>query len=253
MSLELARSVLLLAPHLDDAALSCGGLMLKLGAAGRQVTAATVFASLPGKTAATSLAHALLGAVSGNAWMWKRQAEDIRALSQIGAKVLHGCEVDAPFRRDNKGVPLYADWASIFAQAEPHERCLVARIADQVERWHELTGAEYVLAPLGFGGHVDHLIVRAAVERIASRLGEALCFYEDLPYARKAPRSLPKGVSRCEIVSIDLEAKLDLINRYPVSIRSGGAATTILRDVTASALSALGMAGAPGERYWRRS
>ena len=59
------------------------------------------------------------------------------------------------------------------------------RLAPELAR---LVGeATLVLGPLGIGDHVDHLIVREALEQVADR--KRFLYWEDWPYLDRAPDS----------------------------------------------------------------
>jgi LmbE family N-acetylglucosaminyl deacetylase len=76
-----------------------------------------------------------------------------------------------------------------------------------------------VLAPLGFGRHVDHLIVRDAAAALVPVLGTSatVAFYSDFPYALREPCD-ERFVRRHALVRVDFaEAsaqKVNLIRRY---------------------------------------
>jgi len=59
----------------------------------------------------------------------------------------------------------------------------LTHVVEVIRRW--VDGARYdaVLAPLGVGGHVDHLLVAAAARDVAQRSALHWAFYEDRPYA----------------------------------------------------------------------
>jgi len=76
-----------------------------------------------------------------------------------------------------------------------------------------------VLAPLGVGGHVDHVLVRTAAERSGARVG----YYSDFPYNQRHP-AVPAFVRRNGLVearwSLLIEAKPDLIRAYRTQARA---------------------------------
>ena len=173
---------LVLAPHLDDAALSCGGQLADLSAAGEAVLVYTLMAGdPPDDGAGSALVDALharwqldAGAVAA------RREEDARACALLGADWLHGPLPDCIYRSDPAGGgPLYADEAALFGAPDPGEASrLVPVIAALLAA---LPPAGRVLAPLTVGGHVDHRLTRLAAEAC---FGAGLCYYEDYPYAR---------------------------------------------------------------------
>lgn len=175
---------LYLSPHLDDAALSCGGQIEQLTRAGRRVLVVTLFAGEPPtgepSGALSPLAeklHALWG-LSPEAALAARRGEDLEACRVLGAEPVHWHLLDALYRRHPMtGAVLYPRLGDLFgAPADPE-------LAEQIAlRLAELPPAERIVAPLGAGGHVDHRLTRRAAERV---FGSRLAYYEDFPYARK--------------------------------------------------------------------
>lgn len=145
-------TVLVVSPHLDDAVLS---LPAWLAARSRleRVVVATAFSE-------------------GDADYPARRAEDVAALSHLGAEPLHLGLLDAPQRL---GLPR-SFRALVFGELDDADAAAVARaIAAAVTR----VAPELVLLPLGVGEHIDHRLVHAAHSLVAGRVG----FYEDRPYA----------------------------------------------------------------------
>lgn len=241
--------ILFVSPHLDDIALSCGGLVRRLATQGQQVVVATVC------TADRPAGQPLSAAAQHVHWEWQlgddqpyamRRAEDEAACAALGATPVHLGLLDAIYRHDDAGAPLYTsnfiggqvaehDWQHFFpllkAALQPHMR-----------------HAQRIYAPLSIGGHVDHVLVRQAVEEIA---GDApLLFYEDYPYAGKTDwqdsgvttglAPLPIGLSEAEIA-----ARIHAISQYPSQMFAlfEQAAT-----MPAKVRQYVGEAG--GEKYW---
>ena len=97
-------------PHLDDAALSCGGNIARLARAGTRVTVVTVFTAdqSPG-SALSPLAmrtHASWGV--GDQPFEARRAEDAAACKAMGADAEHLGLLDAIYRRSAAGEPFYS-------------------------------------------------------------------------------------------------------------------------------------------------
>lgn len=154
LKLKEKEALFVLSPHLDDAMWSLGAVLSRLAAAGHEVVVITVFS----ETTQTSI----------------RKAEDTGALKEAGCQfrhldfsdaILDGRALEAVF--DESFVPL--------AEA-------VDQIASAVKKIVPTSAA--ILAPGGFGGHVDHLATRAVAEKLPGKV----CLYEDLPYAAKGAR-----------------------------------------------------------------
>ena len=121
---------LVLAPHLDDAALSCGGQLADLSAAGEAVLVYTLMAGDPPVGGAGSALVTALHArwqLDADAVAARRE-EDARACAILGADWLHGPLPDCIYRRDPAGGgPLYADEAALFGAPDPGEASRLAR------------------------------------------------------------------------------------------------------------------------------
>jgi len=175
--------LLVLSPHLDDAALSCGGSIFQTTRAGGRVFVVTIFAgdepAEPPSPLARDLARWWALPVGGI--MSARRAEDEAACRRLGAVYKQWDLSEAPYRRDlTTGQILYPSLAALYARRQPESREPELG-AVLVDRLRALPPARRVLAPLGVGGHVDHLLVEHAAAEV---FGEDLHFYEEYPYAQ---------------------------------------------------------------------
>ncbi len=146
--------VVVLSPHLDDAALSCFAVLSRQGAT---TTVVTVFAGVPepGTTGAWDASH---GVARSDEHMAERVADDLDVMAGLGARAVHLPLLDLQYRT---------------SRLTP--RSLARRLEQHVE------GAD-VYAPAGFGGHPDHVLVRDAALRAFAGMA-SLRLYADLPYA----------------------------------------------------------------------
>jgi LmbE family N-acetylglucosaminyl deacetylase len=168
-------SVLVLSPHLDDAVLSCGGLVADLD----RVVVATVFNGrpVPPVSAAASRFHARCGHTDENA-MAEREKEDDRALRAVGATPIRLGLLEALYRKNLDGTPSYDSDIAIFVDSAAASGEELSAVAHAVRDCVEDEDPDLVLAPLGVGGHIDHLLVAAA----ARQLDRRVLHYEDVPY-----------------------------------------------------------------------
>jgi LmbE family N-acetylglucosaminyl deacetylase len=184
-------ALIALSPHLDDAVLSCGAL---LTAASRRlpVTVLTFFteAGPPPHTLSARRYLKLTGSTDAYDLYASRRAEDREVLGQLGVSWHHLGLPDGQFRRKpgHEARDRHLSW---LAHIYPTYRLHLAsgRISRQdaatLRRVTEALAAAVstepalLLAPLGIGGHVDHLLVRAAAER--SHL--PVVYYSDFPYS----------------------------------------------------------------------
>jgi LmbE family N-acetylglucosaminyl deacetylase len=211
------HDALYLSPHLDDAALSCGGQIAQSTRRGERVLIVTVMAGDPPADAANDYIASLHARWElGRDAAAQRRAEDLAACALLGADALHLDAPDCIYRLDPAtGAPLYVSDADIFGEIHPAEAPLVARIAGLLAG---LPAATQVYAPLTVGHHVDHLLVRAAAEQV---WGDALRYYEDYPYVQQ-PGKLDAALAdatgwRATVIPLDaadLAVKCDAISAF---------------------------------------
>jgi LmbE family N-acetylglucosaminyl deacetylase len=178
-----ARHALVVSPHLDDAVLSCGASIASLTEAGCHVTVVTVFTALPCRMPPPPLAqwfHARCGL--GDDAMKTRTHEDLAAVASLGAEAVRLGLEECIYRRAEDGTPVYGAELEIFTSSPLGETAVASNLERLLAGLPGWRAADLVLAPLGIGGHVDHRIVRAAVETAAGRAGRTPLLYEDVPY-----------------------------------------------------------------------
>lgn len=239
--------ILFVSPHLDDIALSCGGLASRLAANGESVIVATAC------TADAPAGGPLSPAAQHEHWQWQlgdqpyihRRAEDERACNVLGVQPVHLGLLDAIYRRDESGAPLYTsdfiggdvhplDWQSLFTEVKTALVLLVQ-------------SASRTYSPLAIGGHVDHVVVRRAVEILAEP--SRLHYYEDFPYAGKVDqpeRAFGLTSEHVTLTEDEIEARMGAITCYPSQMLAlFGSAEAMPERVRAY------LARTGGERYWR--
>ena len=203
-------TALLISPHLDDIAFSCGGTASVLRRRGWRVVVATVFtASVPEPSGFALACQLDKGLPPGADYMAIRRAED-DAFCRV---VAGGVEprwlglAEAPHRG-------YGSAAALFAEVSGDDPA-GADAARLIGGLVEGLAPDLVLAPRAVGGHVDHRQVVGAVLGLP-RLGDRLGWYLDLPYAERfpgAPSDPRLPVDRVEVAipidPLDLAAKLD--------------------------------------------
>lgn len=238
-----------LSPHLDDAVLSCGGSLYQWVRDGHLVEVITVFAGDPlfPLPPFAQILHTLWG--GGEQAMAMRRAEDRAALALLGATPVHWEFPDAIYRRDTQGQPLCQGREDLFRPPHPEEEIWIERIRASLAAlpWEE---GDLLLAPMAMGGHVDHRLVRIAVEGGAP-LGVRWGFYEDFPYAEGEAPIPPSGwyPHRVELTEEALRIKAQAIQDYrsqwPIFFTSP---EEILERIRAYALRV--GEGVPAERFW---
>jgi LmbE family N-acetylglucosaminyl deacetylase len=173
-----------LSPHLDDIALSCGGLAWEQARAGESVAVWTICAGDPPSSQLTPLAQELHARwEAGRAAVALRREEDTRSCEALGVKLRHFPYPDVIYRTcPESGLPVINHNEELFTvQPEP---ALLAELALLLQR--EIPAGSQVVCPMCVGQHVDHLLVRAAAERT----GMPLLYYADYPYVLASPEML---------------------------------------------------------------
>ena len=219
-----------LAPHLDDAVLSCGGAIHRQVVGGDEVLVITLLAGdaptgRPLSDFARGQPAHRTGAPQPAAL---RRAEDAAALALLGAGVVHLSFLDAIYRSappepgEAACAWLYDDLPALTGPVHPADPVTPTALADGVAAGLGGDQAAAVCAPLAVGGHVDHQLVHKAALLLAER-GHRLAFYEDYPYAETldplaVPQSVVEGASwPLEVVALepaDVAAKVAALAYY---------------------------------------
>jgi LmbE family N-acetylglucosaminyl deacetylase len=183
-----------ISPHLDDAVLSCGGLIWEQVQKGISVEIWTVCAGEAPPGPLSRLAktiHKEWGTHSAEETVRLRQGEDREAASRLGAGVFHFDTPDCIYRRSLQGIPLYS--VDVFTPWNPLENFLSEEIA--TEMTSSLQPDDLLVCPLAVGGHIDHILTRQAVET----LRRPLLYFADIPYLLYRPKSLAAIVAGLEV------------------------------------------------------
>jgi len=170
-----------ISPHLDDAVLSAGGLIYEQTHAGIEVEIWTFMCGFPADDQLSPFAQALhqqWGISAAEEVVSARRAEDVQAAGIVGAKAVHFDYLDCIYRRGKNGEWLYAD---VFVPLHEDEMDLPARIAKSISA--RLQPGDQLVCQLALGGHIDHVIVRSAVELLKS----PRIYDVDIPYLFNFP------------------------------------------------------------------
>jgi LmbE family N-acetylglucosaminyl deacetylase len=256
----MGRHIIYLSPHLDDVALSCGGLISRQVLEEAEVLVVTVFAGRPPEGGVSEFAAGLQDRWGDTIHpVDRRTDEDRRALRLLRANSLRLGYPDAIYRYSGESF-LYTSREDLFGALHPLDRSLASQIAQDIAaisspRW------AVVYSPLAVGNHVDHQLVRNAMFERETPSDE-LVFYEDYPYVEQ-PGALtkvlePLGPKRwtSEVQQFDescLKRKIRAISAYRSQI------SALFETEQAMALRvreysrAVGPEPGFGERYWRIS
>jgi LmbE family N-acetylglucosaminyl deacetylase len=242
------RTALVLSPHLDDAAFSCGGLMALLADAGWRVCMATAFTRSVHPAEDFALACQLdKGLAPDVDYMALRREEDRAAAGILGVADLRWLDLpEAPHRG-------YGSAPALFGQLLDGDdiwRDLAAIISNLVNTMLPTL----VLAPQGLGNHVDHRQMIRAVMLAAA--DAPLAFYRDSPYAMRNSDAQPCVAADGMVAGlVDIAAGLDrkvaasCAYGSQIGFQFGG------REATGQALRAFAGQegeGRPAERYLTR-
>lgn len=193
-----------LSPHLDDAVLSAGGLIVDQTQAGIPVEIWTFMCGYapPGDVAPfAELLHAQWGFSSAEETTRMRREEDKTAAALVGASVIHFDFLDCIYRRGSNNEWLYHD---VFLPPHPEDARIPAQIAAAIS--HRLQTDDMLVCQLSVGSHVDHVLVRQGAEL----LGRPLRYDIDVPYIFYKPEELgPKSAGMQESVYSVTEAGLN--------------------------------------------
>lgn len=150
-------------PHLDDAVFSCGGTIAALLREG-PVLVVNVFSAAPANVRA-----------AGPAPDPARYAEEAAAGRTLGFESVCLREKDA-LLRDRR----YRAMSGLFGWPTGEDLADVARLRRRLEEVLAGVECDELYAPLGVGGHVDHVLTHLACRGLAA--AREVVHYEDSPY-----------------------------------------------------------------------
>jgi LmbE family N-acetylglucosaminyl deacetylase len=211
---------LYLSPHLDDAILSCGGLIHCQRMNGESVTVVTLCAGSPNYKELSPFAqqyHTAMGDLPD--LLASRREEDSAVLSKWGVTVCHIDTLDSIYRQID-GKDAYPDIEALFAEPCPEDTAILpARWQQELRHLLPTPSGSIVYAPLAAANHVDHQLTRALALALL-RDGSEVWFYEDYPHAEKS-ESLAKARSwfgpvtwQSRTIPIEVDPKIAAICEY---------------------------------------
>ncbi|MCG8350898.1 MAG: PIG-L family deacetylase [Chloroflexales bacterium] len=245
-----------LSPHLDDAALSCGGTILKQRAADERVLVVTLCTAAPAADAVFSTlaqAYHQVWELNPAEVVTARLREDELAMERLGVDHYWTGLLDAIYRYPKA----YHNHDTLFGTPAPDDP-LFSTLRQFVSNLREHMPHATFYAPLGVGNHVDHQITFQAAIECA---GPNLALYEDFPYVTK-PEALERRTAaidlrlhhRTEIIDSTLPSKIAAIDSYASQLNElFGSAAAMARAVRDYAKIAGIQTSAYTERYWALS
>ncbi len=205
--------VCVLSPHRDDAAFSCGLLLVSLLRQGGELSIVNVctFSAYAPYLDATDM-HRVTQVTSARATEDGMFITNLLSVSGAAFEQINLVDLqwqDAPLRNH------YPDEQVLTSAVNEQDRIALSKV------FSTLSATDLLLVPAGIGDHVDHLLVRDAATSACS--SSKMLFYEDLPYAcRHQSFSCPFPFNELEKwlgppVHVK-NAKRDLALQYPSQI-----------------------------------
>lgn len=205
------KQAVFVSPHLDDAVFSAGAMMLLLKSMGYAITVLNVCSEggdLP-QTLSASAYMKQVGYESSKALYEERRNEDRQALEKMGVKSVMLGNVEALWRKPmqvSKLTSFLARFLPEFAHVYPTykfhiasgkirsgDRRFVQAVTEQIA--DHVSKDTLLFAPLGIGGHVDHIVARTAAQGV----GVPVIYWADIPYIVR-PHATP---SRLDISALE--------------------------------------------------
>ncbi len=175
-----------ISPHLDDVALSVGGLLWEQSRTGTNVAIWSICAADPPPGGLSPFAKSLHARwKTGDQTMDIRRREDIKSCQALGAQYYHFKIPDCIYRRSpDTGEHLYDSEEDLWTQVHPDEYTLIDWLSQKIKKM--LGRKVNVVCPLTLGSHVDHSLTRYAVETAVLAVPRnhdwTLYYYADYPY-----------------------------------------------------------------------
>ncbi len=196
-----------LSPHLDDAVLSCGGMIFQQRKADIDVEIWNWMSGIPADDLPLSdlarTVHAGWELASVKEVYAARLAEDRLAAARVDASLRYFNFLDCIYRQADDGSFLYPD--EIFVPPQASDNHLVDEIATKINE--NLRSDDVLVSPLGIGNHPDHVIVRRAAEQT----GHPLRYYADIPYTLWYPEQRAT-------ITVDMDADVFTISEGELMI-----------------------------------
>ncbi len=175
-----------LSPHLDDVALSCGGIVHSLINQENKVEIWTIFAGdpLPGRLSPFANSLHQRWQLMTNPTRQRRR-EDINSLRVLGATFHHFSLADCIYRFAEADTPLVNQEEDLYQKISGNQHHIVTEVTHLLE--NKLTEDMTIVSPLSIGNHLDHRITRAATRDL--KLPNKW-YYADYPYIVKEDQKL---------------------------------------------------------------
>ncbi len=233
-----SKELVFISPHLDDAMLSCGVLLTSLVNEKKKIRVITMFtqASEPPYTKAAKKVAEKSGFSEPVSMFKERKREDERSLKRLKLSLHHKKFIDALWRKKKITSKLEKMVSSIIPElvhVYPTSKHLFSGKISKLDNdtrsdlvteiENAIRPKQTIFAPLGIGGHIDHVMIRDVILSITR--GKDTIFWEDFPYNSKHPevekffQTDPRYYKIMEIFE-NVEKKKDLIQLYKSQLTS---------------------------------
>lgn len=219
-------TLLVLSPHLDDAALCAAGPIQLSRTHNIRVIIVSIFAGFPPPGNLSSLARAFHNdcGLSINA-VTTRRAEDAAAAKILDTNIAWLDYPDAIYRT-NAGMHIYSCREALFGRPVDADAICTAA-ARRISR--QFSDVDELLIPLGAGGHVDHKITRQIGEilRCSARRRTA-AWYEESLYAGQLGADAWHGVDIGRLTPQDIALPTPIWDRKRAAVECYRSQTAML-------------------------
>lgn len=173
------NNIVILSPHLDDAILSMGSLLIYLNSVGKNIQIINFFTrGSKIKTAFTGRLLERAGVKDSKEYFLLREKEDEIIFKKLGNIYVKNLGfIDAAWRMKSNEQPIYPQKATL--SIDKNDDTLTVKIEATLKKIIDPSGT-LVFAPLARGNHVDHQLVR----NIAMKNFKNVIFYTDFPYSK---------------------------------------------------------------------
>jgi LmbE family N-acetylglucosaminyl deacetylase len=175
------REFYFVSPHLDDAILSASFLIKKLRDANIKIQVITLFTKgSPNPYSPQAEEFIKLSGLKDSRSLFKTLShENANAAKSLDVRYKYLNFIDAAFRKNIFGKNIYINSSEQFdGVVFKEDKSLVIQISNEISKYINNQHNSVFLVPLGIGGHVDHVIVRKAIEA----LNQPIIYWEDYPY-----------------------------------------------------------------------
>ncbi|WP_179957734.1 PIG-L deacetylase family protein [Exilibacterium tricleocarpae] len=221
---------MVLSPHLDDAALSCGASINKWVEQGKRVIVATFFTrydlSADSLTDFAKQVHAEMDLTVEDAAA--RRLEDHQAMLQLGCDYVYLDALDAIYR--SNGECAHNSYAALFADLPAWENVHIEQLFRQLAQLLESHRTGEIIAPLAVGNHIDHQLVNRLAQRLQADY--PVRYYPDYPYVDpefgpnregESQYSLVNTLARPEFTGLKARREVIAERHFQAKLRAIGA------------------------------